>query len=191
MHLKGIMWGIKWPSYSTYHSAFHVHVVLVAQLYLTLCDPMDWSLPGSFVHGDSQGRNIGVGCHFFLQGIPPRNRTWVFCPTGRSLAVWTTRETHSQWSINISYNNEYDVYQVKLLYGAKKTTSSDGLHSSSLHPVMPSHTLSSHHVRPPPAGKVGSRVFPMVGVALCHVSSAALVLQTLPKVIEQLNNSTA
>ena len=26
----------------------------------TLCDPMDCSLPGSFVHGDSPGNNTGV-----------------------------------------------------------------------------------------------------------------------------------
>ena len=30
---------------------------------------MDYSLPGSSVHGISQGRNIGVGCHFLLQAI--------------------------------------------------------------------------------------------------------------------------
>ena len=32
------------------------------QLYLTLCNPMDHSPPGSSVHGDSPGRNTGVGC---------------------------------------------------------------------------------------------------------------------------------
>ena len=41
---------------------------LVAQLYPTLCDPMDCSLLGSSVHGGSSGRNIGVDCHA-LQGI--------------------------------------------------------------------------------------------------------------------------
>ena len=34
-----------------------------------LCDPMDCSLPGSSVHGDSPGKNIRVGCHVLLQGI--------------------------------------------------------------------------------------------------------------------------
>ena len=28
----------------------------------TVCDPMDCSLPGSSVHGDSPGKNTGVGC---------------------------------------------------------------------------------------------------------------------------------
>ena len=42
---------------------------LVTKFYPSICDPMDCSLPGSSVHGISQGRNIGVGCHFLLQGI--------------------------------------------------------------------------------------------------------------------------
>ena len=44
---------------------------LVAQPCLTLCDPMDCSPSGSSVHGDSPGKNTGVGCHAFLQGIFP------------------------------------------------------------------------------------------------------------------------
>ena len=30
----------------------------------TLCDPMDCNPPGDSVHGDSPGKNTGVGCHF-------------------------------------------------------------------------------------------------------------------------------
>ena len=37
----------------------------------SLCNPMDCSLPGSSVHGDSPGKNTGVGCHALLQGIFP------------------------------------------------------------------------------------------------------------------------
>ena len=44
---------------------------LVTQSYLTLCDPMDCSLSGSSVHGDSPGKNTGVGFHALLQGIFP------------------------------------------------------------------------------------------------------------------------
>ena len=40
----------------------------VAQSCLTLCDPMDYSPPGSFVHGILQAR---VGYHSLLQGIFP------------------------------------------------------------------------------------------------------------------------
>ena len=45
--------------------------VLVAQLCLTVCDPMDCSLPGSSVHGILQAKNTGVGCHSHLQGDLP------------------------------------------------------------------------------------------------------------------------
>ena len=41
------------------------------QLCPTLWDPMDCSLPGLLVHGDSPGKNIGVGCHAFFQRIFP------------------------------------------------------------------------------------------------------------------------
>ena len=44
---------------------------LVTQLHPTLCDPMDYSPPGSSVHGDSPSKNTGVGCHALLQGIFP------------------------------------------------------------------------------------------------------------------------
>ena len=45
--------------------------VLGLQSCLTLCNPMDCSPPGSSVHGDSPGKNTGVGCHALLQGIFP------------------------------------------------------------------------------------------------------------------------
>ena len=46
-------------------------VCLVTQLCPTLCDPIHHSPPGSSVHGDSRGKNTGVGCHALLQGIFP------------------------------------------------------------------------------------------------------------------------
>ena len=46
-------------------------VCLATQSCLTLCDPMNCSPPGSSVHGDSLGKNTGVGCHAHLQGIVP------------------------------------------------------------------------------------------------------------------------
>ena len=39
-----------------------------------LCDPMDCSPPGSSIHGDSPGKNSGVGCHALLQGIFPTQK---------------------------------------------------------------------------------------------------------------------
>ena len=50
---------------------FQYVLCLVAQSCLTLCDPMDCSPPGSSVHGDSPGKNTGVGCQALLQGVFP------------------------------------------------------------------------------------------------------------------------
>ena len=41
----------------------------------TLCDPTDSASPGSSVHGDSRGKNTVVGCHAFLQGVFPTQRS--------------------------------------------------------------------------------------------------------------------
>ena len=38
---------------------------------------MDCSPPGSSAHGDSPGKNIGVGCHALLQGIVPTQESQV------------------------------------------------------------------------------------------------------------------
>ena len=43
-----------------------------------LCNPMDYSLPGSSVHGDSPGKNIGGGCHSLLQRIFPTQGSNLF-----------------------------------------------------------------------------------------------------------------
>ena len=43
--------------------------VVVAVSCVTLCDPMDCS-PRLLCPWDSPGMDTGVGCHFFLQGLP-------------------------------------------------------------------------------------------------------------------------
>ena len=50
---------------------------LVTQSYMILCDPKDCSPPGSSVHGESPGKNTGLGCHALLQGIfPTQELNW-------------------------------------------------------------------------------------------------------------------
>ena len=51
---------------------------------------MDFSLPGSSVHGDSPGKNTGVE----LPCSPPRDRTQVSCITGR---FFTNRAISETW----------------------------------------------------------------------------------------------
>ena len=55
----------------TWYSSLGRVLCLVTQLCPTLSDPMDYSLPGSSVHGDFPGKNTVVGCHALLQRIFP------------------------------------------------------------------------------------------------------------------------
>ena len=43
-------------------------VAVLCLVTQTLCDPMEYSLPGSSVPGDSPGKNTRVGCYALLQG---------------------------------------------------------------------------------------------------------------------------
>ena len=52
-------------------SSAYLKYVLVTQPCLTLCNPMDWSLPGFLCSWNSPGKNTGMGYHFLLQGIFP------------------------------------------------------------------------------------------------------------------------
>ena len=66
---------------------------LVTQSCPTLCDPMNCSSPDSSVHGDSPGKNTGVGCHALLQGsFQPKDRTQASHIAGRFFTIWVTRE---------------------------------------------------------------------------------------------------
>ena len=56
----------------------------VAQSCLTLCDPMDSSLPGSVVHGIFQARILEWAAISFSRGSSqPRDQTWVSCIADR------------------------------------------------------------------------------------------------------------
>ena len=68
---------------------------LVAQSCPSLYDLMDYSPPGSSVHGDSPGKNNGVGFHALLQGISPTQGSNLGLLSLRSLAggFFTTSAT--------------------------------------------------------------------------------------------------
>ena len=60
----------------------------VAQSCLTLCDPMDCSLPGYSVHEIFQARILEwVSIPFFRGSSRARDQTWVSCIMGRFLTV--------------------------------------------------------------------------------------------------------
>ena len=59
-----------------------------------LCDPMDYSLPGSSVHGTLQAKILEwVAVPFSTGSSQPRNQPRVTCVAGRFLMSWATRET--------------------------------------------------------------------------------------------------
>ena len=65
----------------------------VAQLCLTLCNPMDCGLPGSSVHGIFQARILEWVSISFARGSSwPRDRTRVSRTAGRLFTIWATRE---------------------------------------------------------------------------------------------------
>ena len=68
----------------------------VTQLCLTLCNPMDCSLPSSSVHGFFfQARVLEwVTISFSRWSSWPRDRTWVSCTAGRCFAIWAIREAY-------------------------------------------------------------------------------------------------
>ena len=69
---------------------------LVAKSCLTLCNPLDCSLLGCFVHGISQARTLEwVAISSSRGSSPPRDRMHIFCIGRRILYHWATWEAHS------------------------------------------------------------------------------------------------
>ena len=65
----------------------------IAQSCLTLCNPMDCSLPGSSVHGIFQARILEwIAISFSRGSSRPRDRTQVSHIVGRHFTIWATRE---------------------------------------------------------------------------------------------------
>ena len=74
------------------------YVVLcwVTQSCLTLCDPIDCSLPGSSVHWILQARILEwVAISFSRESSQPRNRTRVSCIAGTFFTSWDTRDAQN------------------------------------------------------------------------------------------------
>ena len=77
----------------------------VAQSCLTVCDPMDCSLPGSSVHGIFQSRVLEwIAISFSRGSSRPRNQTRVSCIAGRRFTIWATREAQRKKGENTEPN---------------------------------------------------------------------------------------
>ena len=72
---------------------WHYCCCLAAMLCSTLRNPMDWSTPGSSVHGISQARILEwIDISFFRDSSRPRDQTHVSCIGRQILYHWATRE---------------------------------------------------------------------------------------------------
>ena len=70
----------------------------VPKLYLTLWDPIDYSFPGSSVHGHLQARILEWVAISSSRGSSQlRDQTWISCIAGGFFTIWATR----QYSFNI------------------------------------------------------------------------------------------
>ena len=99
--------------YSIHYAAV---LCLVAQLCLTPCDSMDCNPAGSSVHGDSPGKNTGVGSLYPFSRGSSRLRNWtgVSCIAGRFLTSWATREALPS-TINYLKTPESDCFSCQIL----------------------------------------------------------------------------
>jgi len=91
------------------------------------CDPMNWGLPGSSVHGILQARILEwVAISFYRGSSWPRNRTQVSCTAGRVFTNWATREVPERWESKNWYfwtvvlektlENPLDSKEIKLVH---------------------------------------------------------------------------
>ena len=82
------------------NSSYCAVLCLVTHLCLTLFDPVDCSLPGSSVHGDSPGKNTAVGCYALFQGIFPTHRS----NPDHLLTPGVSPLLHTSWHCHLSLN---------------------------------------------------------------------------------------
>ena len=73
--------------------------VKVTQLCLTLCDPIDYSLPGSSIYGILQARILELVAVPLSRGSSqPSDRTQVSCIAGGFFTSWATGEAQEYCS---------------------------------------------------------------------------------------------
>ena len=90
-----------WTQLSNWTTMWFLSTVyaLVTQSWLTLCDPMGCSPPGSSVHGIFQARILEwVATPFFMGSSQLRDRNQVSHIAGRFFSIWATREAWCQLS---------------------------------------------------------------------------------------------
>ena len=108
---------------------FYPSVYLVTQSCLTLCDPMDCSLP-VLCPWNSPGKNTGVGCHLPLEGIFPtqglnqsllclRHCRWILYPLGHYVSgkfIYNVLQSFNNYYETISLSRKKETVKTALNY---------------------------------------------------------------------------
>ena len=95
----------------------YIICVLVAQSCLTLCYPMDCSLPGSSCPWNSQGKNTrGVAIPFSRGSSWPRDQTWVSRIVGRFFTIWDTVEPPLCYILGILISHPFMYLLINLFW---------------------------------------------------------------------------
>ena len=151
--------------------------MLVAQQCLTLCDPMDYSPPGSFVHGIPQARVLEwVAIPFSRRSSWLSDWTWVSYIADRFFTVWTTISSKFYYFCFV-----YPGYQNHLYSKAHQSVSqsvsqfSRSVVSDSLWPH------ESQHARPPcPSPTPGVHSDSRPSSQWCHPAISSSVIPFYP-----------
>ena len=90
-----------WKIRSMWRRGWGMWKVSIAESCLTLCHPMDCSLPDSSVHGILQARILEWVAIPFSRGSRwSRDETQVSCIAGSLFTIWATREETHEWHQN-------------------------------------------------------------------------------------------
>ena len=86
----------------------YIMCMLVVQLCLTLCDPMDCNPPVSSLHGMLQARILERVAIPFSRGSSwPRDWTWVSCITGRFFTTRPPEKPLLVFWVSVNWENTY------------------------------------------------------------------------------------
>ena len=100
---------------------------LVARSCPTLCNPMDYRPPGSFVYEIFWTRiQEWVAISFSKGSSPRRGWTWVSCVAGGFFTNWATREYNKMYDFSQFVNHEVTVSVSSPLTHVPKSISLDG-----------------------------------------------------------------
>ena len=84
----------------------------VSQSYPTICNPIDYSPPGSSVHGILQARyGSGLPLHFSRGSSRPCDQAWISCIAGWFFTTWATKEALSMFAAALFTIEDTEIIQ--------------------------------------------------------------------------------